>query len=328
MADDSTILSRLEKVAVRDVWADEARDFTPWLATEKNISLLGEAIGLELEVEAQEQRVGLFRADILCKDLHDGSWVLIENQLNRTDHSHLGQLLTYAAGLEAVTIVWVAQKFTEEPRAALDWLNDKTPDGIAFFGLEIELWRIADSPIAPNFNVTCKPNDWVRSTTRAWTADPERASMCAEYWKCVLHSLKPSEILLQGAKPVRKQDIRFPVGWKDFWLKSYFSCVKGKLGVWVGCRGPKGFENYSKLASKKNEIELAFGKPLDWRPDEMKNRGACIISSTGFDPNNRDDWPRQHEFLTLNILNLFNALNPIVELIENRENEDPEESLT
>src|SRR5437879_13375183 len=119
-------LGRLEKIDLRKVWASESGNFTPWLARPENVSLLSEAIGIALEVEAQEKNVGPFRADILCKDKDDGTWVLIENQLERTDHAHLGQLLTYATGLEAATIVWVAQTFTAEHRATLDWLNEPT----------------------------------------------------------------------------------------------------------------------------------------------------------------------------------------------------------
>jgi hypothetical protein len=125
-------LGRLEKVDMREVWTHEAADFTPWLAAEENLALLGEAIGIDLELEAQEQSVGPFHADILCKDIATDCWVLVENQLERTDHSHLGQLLTYAAGLDAVTIVWVASRFTDEHRAALDWLNKVTREGINF----------------------------------------------------------------------------------------------------------------------------------------------------------------------------------------------------
>lgn len=122
-------LKRLERILdLRSVWPNEASDFTPWLAGEDNILLLGDTIGMELEVEAQEERVGTFIADILCKDTVNNHWVLIENQLERTDHCHMGQLLTYAAGLDAVTIIWIAQRFTEEHRAALDWLNEKTDE--------------------------------------------------------------------------------------------------------------------------------------------------------------------------------------------------------
>ena len=159
-------LGRLIKVPLREFWDKEDRDFTPWLADEENIGLLGETIGFDLEVEAQEKNVGPFRADILCKDTVTDSWVLIENQLERTDHSHLGQLLTYAAGLEAVTVVWIAEGFTDEHRAALDWLNEITDEKFSFFGLEIELWRIGDSPMAPKFNVVSHPNDWTKTVSR------------------------------------------------------------------------------------------------------------------------------------------------------------------
>ena len=127
------LLGRLERVELRRIWSSESSDFTPWLAREDNLRLLGETVGIELELEAQEKTVGPFRADILCKDTATDSWVLIENQLERTDHSHLGQLLTYAAGLSAVTVVWVAERFTEEHRAALDWLNERTAERINFF---------------------------------------------------------------------------------------------------------------------------------------------------------------------------------------------------
>ena len=142
-------LGRLHRVDLRDIWATEAQDFTPWLAQEENLKVLADTLNMELELEAQEKNVGPFRADILCKNTDDDSWVLIENQMGRTDTIHLGQLLTYAAGLQAVTIVWVAANFTEEHRAALDWLNDITDENFRFFGLEVELWRIGESPAAP-----------------------------------------------------------------------------------------------------------------------------------------------------------------------------------
>ena len=108
MAISKNELGRLIRVELRDIWISESSDFTPWLAREENLVVLGEALGIDLELEAQEKAVGPFRADILCKDIGTGAWVLIENQLERTDHGHLGQLLTYASGLEAVTIVWIA----------------------------------------------------------------------------------------------------------------------------------------------------------------------------------------------------------------------------
>jgi hypothetical protein len=159
-------LGRLTRVDLREIWTSEASDFTPWLAREENLAVLAETLGLDLELEAREKAVGPFRADVLCKDIGSGVWVLVENQLERTDHSHLGQLLTYASGLEAVTIVWVAARFTEEHRSTVDWLNKITDESFRFFGLEVELWRIGESPAAPKFNIVSKPNDWSRSVAR------------------------------------------------------------------------------------------------------------------------------------------------------------------
>ena len=134
-------LGRLERVDLRDVWAKEDRDFTPWLARPENLEVLADTLGLELEAKAveTEKDVGPLRADILCRETGSGDWVLIENQLERANHGHLGQLLTYAAGLRAVTGVWIAERFSKEYQATLDWLNEITDEKIRFFGLEIEL---------------------------------------------------------------------------------------------------------------------------------------------------------------------------------------------
>src|SRR3954449_13170506 len=192
---NDTPLGRLERVELRDVWISEATSFTPWLARPDNLLVLAEALGIDLELEAQEKAVGPFRADLLCKDIGTDRWVLIENQLEKTDHTHLGQLLTYASGLEAATIVWIAARFTEEHRSTLDWLNKITDDSFRFFGLEVELWRIGDSPAAPKFNIVSKPNDWSQSVARGARAIvetelSETRVMQREYWEAFQGVLK------------------------------------------------------------------------------------------------------------------------------------------
>ena len=159
-------LGILESVNIREVWQGEASHFTPWLAKPDNLERLGEALAMALEPVSTETPVGPFYADIVCSNLNDNSTVLIENQLERTDHRHLGQIFTYAAGLDAVTIIWISPQFTEEHRAAIDWLNRITLDKFSFFGVEIELWRIGNSPPAPKFNIVAKPNDWTRAMRR------------------------------------------------------------------------------------------------------------------------------------------------------------------
>jgi hypothetical protein len=207
-------LGKLQNVDLREIWQTEASDFTPWLALDENIELLGEAIGMELEVEGTEKDVGPFRADILCKDTVNGHWVLIENQLEKTDHTHMGQLLTYAAGLNAVTIAWIAERFTDEHRAALDWLNEITDDRFNFFGIEIELWKIGDSPVAPHFKIVSKPNDWTKSISRGAASvysenltDAKKLQL--EYWSSF------RELLLENSKIIKPQKA-LPQHWTNF----------------------------------------------------------------------------------------------------------------
>ena len=149
--------ARFRRVDLRDIWPHEARDFTPWLA--ENLVFLAEALNVKLELEATEKRVGDFRADIVCRNRVDNSYVVIENQFEKSDHPHLGKVLTYAAGLNAATIVWIAEEFREEHLDVLNWLNKNTPTVLQFFGVEIEVFQIADSPYAPEFTVVTEINN-------------------------------------------------------------------------------------------------------------------------------------------------------------------------
>ena len=154
-------ISTLQSIPLRDAWTHEARDFTPWLA--ENLDRLSELLGLELELISTEHPVGSFNLDIYARDLHSDDVVAIENQLERTDHTHLGQVMTYFSALEARKVIWIASEIREEHRAVINWLNAHTPQEYAFFGVEVSTVRIADSPIAPVFTVVEKPNNWVRA---------------------------------------------------------------------------------------------------------------------------------------------------------------------
>ena len=151
-------LAKIEQVDLREAWPNEARDFTPWLA--ENIAQLGEALGMEIEVQQTEAPVGGYLLDILAINTVSNRPVIIENQLEITDHNHLGQLLTYAASFDAEAIVWVSRNFREEHRQALDWLNSRTDEDTRFFAVVVELLRIGHSSLAPNFDVVAAPNEW------------------------------------------------------------------------------------------------------------------------------------------------------------------------
>ena len=155
-------LGRLKKVDLRKYWKSENRDFTPWLAEEENIAVLSDALGIELEVEKVEYQLGSFVADIIARDSGVNSKIVIENQLEKTDHKHLGQIITYASSMEADIMIWICAKATEEHRQAIEWLNNHTDEDILFFVCEIELYSIGDSDLAPKFNVVVKPNEWAK----------------------------------------------------------------------------------------------------------------------------------------------------------------------
>lgn len=159
-------LGRLEQVNPREFWTREADDFTPWLAREENLAFIGKTIGYRsLALVAKEKPVGLFRADIIARDTFTNDLIVIENQLERSDHSHLGQLLTYVHNLKASACVWIATSFTEEHKIVLDCLNELTDSvHIKFYGVKVELWQIDDSPIAPQFTLVAKPRDYEQTT--------------------------------------------------------------------------------------------------------------------------------------------------------------------
>ena len=295
-------LGRLEKVDLRNFWETEAGDFTPWLAQAENIELLGETIGLELEVEAQEKNVGPFRADILCKDTTTGHWILIENQLERSDHTHLGQLLTYAAGLEVVTIVWITARFTEEHRAALDWLNEITDDRFRFFGLEVELWRIGDSLAAPKFDLVAKPNDWSRSVSaaaRRLTESPvsETQALRLAFWTEFSNFLARNGYRLSQRKPSPAHFQNHGIGRTGFTFSALCAASRGWIACVLDLRGDDAKAHYHLLLAQKDEIEREFGAELDWRelPDGKESRIYFINDQ--MDPNDRDQWPEQHRWL-------------------------------
>lgn len=185
-------LGTLQPVPLREAWANEATGFTPWLHDEANMMALGEVLGLDqLVAVGREQAVGPFSADLLAEDSF-GHRVLIENQLEQSDHDHLGKCLTYAAGLKAKVVVWLCSKIREEHRAAVDWLNEISTEDYSFFAVEIELYRIGDSIPAPRFNVAANPNKWSRGIQRqarraeSEMTDAQRAHY--EYWSQLIES--------------------------------------------------------------------------------------------------------------------------------------------
>mgnify|MGYP000979722157 CR=1 FL=1 len=303
-------LGRLERVELRKIWASESGDFTPWLAREENLKLMSETIGIELEFEAQETGVGPFRADILCKNISDDSWVLIENQLERTDHSHLGQLLTYAAGLEAVTIIWIAERFTEEHRAALDWLNQITGERFAFFGLEIELWQIGNSQAAPKFNIVCSPNNWaktVQSTASQSIQHSEVKQAQFNFWTAFKKYMEEKKSVVRCTKPFPQHWMNHSIGRSGFQLTSAASTWDTETNQWgtelrveLVTNSAASKAHFALLQQQQEQIEQEIGQPMVWHnPPDAKMCRIYLRKSADF--RNSDEWPAQHEWLRVTL---------------------------
>ena len=311
MTDQS--LSRLERVDPRTIWTSEPGEFTPWLAEPDNLERLGEELQLELERVSVEREVGSFRADIVCHDVGTGSPVLIENQLERTDHDHLGKLLTYAAGLRAVTVVWLARSFREEHRAALDWLNEITHENTRFFGLEIELWRIADSPVALKFNPVSTPNDWSRSVTPAigGAKRSETALRQMEYWSGLQGVLDDHNGPVRGnRKPQRKNWMDYPLGRAHFHLVAHFTSREGYVRAGLYIRGKDAKRHLALLEQQKEEIERELGSSLEWGVESRTARDSIVACYyRDVDPDDKSDWPRQHKWLAQHLNDLHGVFS-------------------
>jgi hypothetical protein len=296
-------LGRLEKLDLRTFWKKEATDFTPWLAQEENIQLLSETIGIELEVQSQEESVGPFSADILCKDTINDHYVLIENQLEKTDHTHLGQLMTYAAGLDAVTIIWISQKFTEEHRAALDWLNRITDDTFTFFGIEIELYKIGDSSPAPMFNIVSKPNDWTKQVKRSTTSQPatDTKLLQQEYWQGLKDFMEAEKSSVKMQNPLPQHWTNIAIGRSNFHLSASVNSRDSSINIWLNIMGEQAKENYDKLnelAYENSFIEVH--KDLVWDKMDGRKMSAVMLKAPG-DFTDRNDWNIQFEWFKDNL---------------------------
>lgn len=305
-------LGRLERVDLRTIWESESSDFTPWLALPENLTILSETLGVELELEAREKRVGRFSADILCKEVGADRWVLIENQLEKTDHSHLGQLLTYSAGLQAVTVVWIAASFTEEHRSALDWLNQITQETVRFFGLEVELWRIGASPAAPKFNIVAKPNDWSRSLALAAKSleewEPSEIQLMQErYWSALHAVLNAKGGPVTGHRKAQRQSwMSYSVGRSGFSLGTALIRPKRTIRAELYISGSQAKAFFALLKAQQVAIDQELGFSLEWEELPAGTDSRIGRYMTNVDWADETDWARQHEWLadSLNAMHL------------------------
>ena len=304
-------LKQLTPVDLSEVWETEPQHFTPWLAKEENLTRLGETLGIDLELEAQEINIGSFRADLLCKNTVDDSWVLIENQLAPTDHTHVGQLLTYAAGLDASTVIWIARTFRREHRAMLDWQNRITDERYRFFGVEVKVWQIGDSDRAVQFDVVSSPNDWSRGvgrdTRRAANQElSETEQRQIRYWTGLREYMNDNSSVNCPA-PTTRNYLQFSIGRTTFTLQAWVASTNREIGIRLYMAGDFSKAHYYLLKEQQEEIHNEFGETLEWHELPENERSRISLSKADTDPLDENGWPQQYKWFTAT-LELFDEV--------------------
>ena len=297
---------------LREVWGHEATDFTPWLA--ENIELLNEATGLNLEVLETESQVGSFSVDILAQDSNTEQKAIIENQLEDTNHDHLGKLLTYAAGKEAKCMIWIVKNAREEHRAAIEYLNNNTVDGIGFFLIEIQLWSIDGSAPAVMFNVVEQPNDWTKAAKQPSSGGGgEAVQIKYSYWSNFNDYVNAARKDFLKSFSLRKPS-------SDHWYSLAIGSSKAHLEMLVNTRANviavelyinDSKETFDKCYDHKEEIETVIGTTLDWRRLDDKKASRILLERKA-DIQNTDAQPEQFDWLIDNLVKWKKAFAPYV----------------
>ena len=305
-------LGETSYLSLDTVFDGEATEFTPWLSS--NLDRLARELGFELEPEDTEVSVGSFKADVKAKTT-DGRTVVIENQFNNTDHSHLGQLLTYAAGLRADIVIWIAERVRDEHRAAVDWLNEKATDA-DFFAVEARAVRIDDSRPALLWDIVASPNTWSRLTrkTRSEGSLTELEKIRIEYWAQLNERIDTSGERLTQFKPDKSSWQGGSIGASACGLNTAMNARDGSIRVEVYFNGEQGVERFEAMRERKEQIEGALGYSLGW--DYKEGRQGCRIEiAKSCDPTDKNDWGAQHDWIIRKRIEMENVFRPLIKEI-------------
>lgn len=283
-------LGKMKELDIRKVWAHEQYGFSKWLAAEENIKELSDTLNLALTDVETEKFVGSYRCDIICKDELTGKSVLIENQLEQTNHDHLGKIITYASGLDASVVVWIVADARQEHASAIEWLNKHTDDDLAFFLIEVHAYTIGNSDPAPMFKIIEQPNDFAR-TVKAVAHNGELSEAQIkrqEFWTMF------NDVIDQRGKPFNKRKAT-----TDHWYEVAVGSSqchisidlvnkehKIRVGLWIA----DNKEMFDSMKEHRAEIEAATGVPLEW--DRLDKKKASVICALipGLDFNNPDNY--------------------------------------
>ncbi|MBS7648002.1 MAG: DUF4268 domain-containing protein [Archaeoglobaceae archaeon] len=283
-------VGRIKRIPVRHVWRNEEKDFTPWL--KENIDLLGEVLGMELSAVDKEVDVGEhYEADLLAEG-PDGDYVVIENQFGRSDHDHLGKLITYLTNLEAKTAVWVCEDPQPEHIEAIRWLNKNTPSDVALYLIKLEVFQIENSPPAPHFSIVAQPSKQMKEAGAVKGELAERHVKRIEFWKQLLERSKGRTDLFSNVSPSRECWISTGAGKTGLAYTYVILMDQARIELYIDT-GDAGRNKkiFDELYKHKQEIEAEFGGELEWQRlnEKRASRIAKIVTNKGLE--NVDDWP-------------------------------------
>lgn len=258
-------LGKMKKIKdLRSVWKNEPKNFSKWLSEEENLNLLGNEIGVDMTLDQLESRVGDFSVDILATEVDTNKKIIIENQLEDTNHDHLGKIITYASGKNAEIIIWIVKRAREEHRKAIEWLNDNIDAEISFFLVEIELWQIDDSPLAPHFNVIERPNDWAKNVKNLESLS-ETKQLQYKFWQAFCdYAFKRDDMEREFSqrKPHPQHWYTLGVPGKQYTINTAVNTQKKQISVDIYIPNDKEF--FHEILNEKQKIENMFGGSLGW----------------------------------------------------------------
>lgn len=306
------VLGKLKKIDLREAWKHEALDFTQWLAKDENLALLSEEIGVDINLIETEANVGSFNVDILAED-SNGRKIVIENQLESTNHDHLGKIITYASGYNAEIIIWIVKDVRNEHKQAIDWLNEHTDEKINFFAIKLELWQIDGSPYAPKFQIISKPNEWAKIMKAPISSLTERKLKLLDFWTALNEYLNNKNSEINPQKPSSDHWNNISVGTS----KAHISLTALAKEKKIGCEFyiPDNKELYFYLIEHKEEIEQIFGQELYWQELKDKKASRISISRDNFNLYEDNDWEKDFAWFENNAIKLKKAICPFLKII-------------
>lgn len=313
------VLGKLEKCRIRKEWPKET-DFSDWLFKKENIDLLTEALGLdEIQTNQREDSIGPFSSDI-TGETASGKSVVIENQLEPSNHDHLGKIITYGAGKDAEIIIWIVEEAREQHASAIAWLNNNLVPGKGFFLVEIELWRIGGSEMAPKFNIVEMPNEWAK-VEKSSRIDEESlgAKLRLTFWQQFIEYAANDKSLLKEFPGTHTKkttaDHYLALSKKNckgfqMWAMVYTNggMITG-IGMWIALDDHQ--DRYEEVLQKKDQIEKESGLTFEWPEIDNERKNPRIKYRKEFPSDT--EYQEYFKWLSSNLITVKKAFSKHIE---------------